>query len=215
MYDVVLMDIQMPVMDGMTATKLIRSTFPEPAKNVKIIAMTANVLQEDVQQYLDAGMDAFVSKPFQINELLLKIDSVVDNSCQINSRVNDNSKSKDIISSEPPLPEKVTDMKFLKQFTGNNNDKMHKYIGMFLDNAPRQLQTIDTAIASGDYNTIKLTAHSLKPQLAYMGVKEEYSNILLIEQTAGEKGQHVRLPELIKTLKLICIKAFDELKTNK
>src|SRR6185312_13045053 len=48
MYDVVLMDIQMPVMDGVTATRIIRSQLPEPAKSVKIIAMTANVLQEDV-----------------------------------------------------------------------------------------------------------------------------------------------------------------------
>src|SRR5690606_25252554 len=59
-YDIVLMDVQMPVMDGVAATKAIRA-LKVPAQKVKIIAMTANVLQEDVQKYFDIGMNAYVS----------------------------------------------------------------------------------------------------------------------------------------------------------
>jgi len=86
MYDVVLMDILMPVMDGLAATKAIRNTLPEPARSVKIIAMTANVLQEDVQQYFDAGMDAYVSKPFNPDELLLKMDAVMGNNAPVRTQ---------------------------------------------------------------------------------------------------------------------------------
>ena len=212
MYDVVLMDIQMPVMDGVTATKTIRTTLPEPARSVKIIAMTANVLQEDVQRYLDDGMNAYVSKPFHIDELLLKIDTVTAQSPPAGNVKT--SVVEAVVAVEPSLPEHVTDRAFLKQFTGGKEDKMQKYIGMFLENAPKLLQNIDNALAINDYPTIKINAHSLKPQMSYMGVKEEFSNILLIEQTAGESGQHSRLPTLIANLHRICDKAFDELKNG-
>src|SRR5690606_23840932 len=63
-YDLVLMDIQMPVMNGIEATENIRSLNDDSKKNISIIAMTANVLQEDVKRYLDCGMNAYISKPF-------------------------------------------------------------------------------------------------------------------------------------------------------
>ncbi len=206
-YDVVLMDIQMPVMDGLTATHYIRNKMEEPSKSVKIIAMTANVLQEDVQQYLDAGMNAYVSKPFHVDELLLKMYEVMGNNTP-----SANNKKKDPMPEEKPLPETVTDRMFLKQFTGGKPDKMQKYISMFLDNAPKLLSSIDAAMETKDYPSVKIAAHSLKPQLSYMGVKEEVSNILLIEQSAGSSSQQEKLPELIKLLKRVCAKAFEELK---
>ena len=213
MFDVVLMDIQMPVMDGVTATKTIRNTLPEPAKSVKIIAMTANVLQEDVQQYFEAGMNAYVSKPFQPDELLLKMDSVVSD----NRSPNTEKQEKPATTKEVPLPilpDHVTDMHFLKQLTSNNPEKQKKYIGMFLENAPKLLDSIDKALIVKDYPTIKIAAHSLKPQLSYMGVKEEISKIFLIEQSAGEAAHFDTLPQLIINLKHLCIKAFEELKRN-
>ena len=78
LFDLVLMDIQMPVMDGLTATRMIRNSLTEPSRNVKIIAMTANVMQEDVHEYYETGMDAYVSKPFNPTELLQKMSSVIN-----------------------------------------------------------------------------------------------------------------------------------------
>ncbi len=214
MYDVVLMDIQMPVMDGVTATRAIRNTLPEPARSVKIIAMTANVLQEDVQEYFNAGMNAYVSKPFHSDELLLKMDSVLGN----NSAPNNNKQEEKSTKPErtfAPLPAHVTDMNFLKQFTGGNPDKVQKYIGMFLENAPKLLENIDKALLARDYQAVKIAAHSLKPQLSYMGVKEDVSNIFLIEQSSGESAHYESLPQLINNLKRLCSKAFEELRNNK
>ena len=214
MYDVILMDIQMPVMDGVEATKIIRTELPEPARSVKIIAMTANVLQEDVQLYFDAGMNAYISKPFQAGELLLKMDSVMGNNEPV-----DNAKKEVQKPAEeeklPPLPEHVTDMQFLKQFAGGNTVKMQKYIGMFLENAPKLLDSIDRGLATRDYPAIKIAAHSLKPQLSYMGVKEDVSKIFLIEQSAGSSAHFDSLPKLVINLKRLCNKAFEELKMNK
>jgi CheY-like chemotaxis protein len=207
-----LMDIQMPVMDGLTATTVIRGTLQPPARDVKIIAMTANVLQEDVKQYFEAGMDAYVSKPFQTDELLLKMASVLENRKQ---KLQEPPQVRKPIASPalPPLPDKVTDMQFLRQFTGGNADKMNKYIGMFLENGPRLLRNVEQALETKDYASLKISAHSLKPQLSYMGVKEDVSHIFLIEQTAGESAHFERLPELVTNLKRICEKAFEELKS--
>ncbi|MCF8448972.1 MAG: tetratricopeptide repeat protein [Taibaiella sp.] len=217
MYDIVLMDIQMPVMDGVTATTIIRSQLPEPSRSVKIIAMTANVLQEDVLQYFEAGMNGFISKPFNADELLLKMDAVMGS----NTVEAEKPKKEEpiIVKKEEPvlpiLPDVVTDMQFLRQLTGGNAEKMQKYIGMFLDNAPKLLDSIDKALAIRDFPTIKIAAHSLKPQLSYMGVKEDVSKIFLIEQSAGAPAHFDTLPSLIINLNHLCNKAFEELRNNK
>jgi len=211
-YDIVLMDIQMPVMDGVTATRTIRTTLPAPAKDVKIVAMTANVLQEDVAQYFKTGMNAYVSKPFNADELLLKMAAVLEGHQPV---LEGSTMVKNTIVSEPAmpaLPDKITDMQFLNQFAGGNDEKRAKYVGMFLDNGPKLLNTIEQSLLAKDYGAVKIAAHSMKPQLSYMGVKEEVSHIFLIEQTAGEAAHYDRLPTLVTNLKRVCEKAFEELR---
>ena len=218
-YDVILMDIQMPIMDGVTATKMIRSNFPEPTRSVKIIAMTANVLREDVQDYFAAGMDSYVSKPFHAEELLLKMDAVMGNNKEVLEVDVESLESKPQVEevklvASTIIPDKVTDMTFLKQLTGGNPQKMQKYVLMFLENGVKLLASMDQALAVKDYQAIKIAAHSLKPQLSYMGVKEEVSHIFLIEQAAGSSAHFDSLYERIVTLKKVCEKAFAELRTN-
>jgi CheY-like chemotaxis protein len=72
-YDLILMDLQMPIMDGLTATRRIRAA---SAHHTPIIAMSANVLPEQVQQCLDAGMDGHIGKPIRPAELLAALASV-------------------------------------------------------------------------------------------------------------------------------------------
>lgn len=69
-YDAILMDIQMPVMNGWEAAKAIRSLDLAKAKTIPIIAVTANLFQRDIQASKDAGIDAHISKPFNVQELL-------------------------------------------------------------------------------------------------------------------------------------------------
>lgn len=209
-YDLILMDIQMPVMNGLDATRTIRNLSGDK-KNTRIIAMTANVLQEDVQRYLNAGMNAYISKPFQVDDLLLKMDMVLGDKKQDRPHTLPANESKGVGNLDA-LPDQVTDMNFLKQFTGGNPDKQKKYIGMFLDNGPKLLEKIKTAFQEQDYESLKVAAHSMKPQLSYMGVKEEVSNIFLIEQSAGQTAHRENLPQLITQLEHLANKAFDELR---
>ncbi len=207
-YDLLLMDIQMPVMDGIEATRVIRNKLDERKCQVPIIAMTANVLQEDVKLYFQEGMNAYVSKPFQPDELLQKMADVIN--------PNYSHQPKNNFANDKPqervLPSKVTDMAFLNQFTGGNNEKKKKYIQMFLENGPRLLATIERSLAVGDYESLKVAAHSMKPQFSYMGIAEDVSHIFLTEQSAGQSAHFHLLPQLVQDLKRVCDKAFEELK---
>lgn len=76
-YDVILMDIRMPVMDGLTAAKVIRESSHGDSKTVPIIAMTANVFEEDVKKSFEAGMDAHLSKPLDIRQMYELLSQLV------------------------------------------------------------------------------------------------------------------------------------------
>src|SRR5690606_5644529 len=82
------------------------------------------------------------------------------------------------------LPEHITDMTFLKQFTKDDQSKIDKYVHMFIQNAPTLLEKINANWQNRDYPNLKVAAHSLKPQLSYMGVREEVSHIYELEQAA-------------------------------
>jgi len=171
--------------------------------------MTANVLQEDVKRYFDIGMDAYVSKPFQLEDLLLTMSQQMHSKSQApDSPVQQEEEQQ--ASKTLLLPETVTDMQFLSQFTGGNPEKRNKYIRMFLDNCPKLLLQLNEGLNRKDYAVMKIAAHSLKPQMGYMGIKEEVSNIYLIEHAAAEQQAEV-LPSLIKHLNKVCEMAFAEL----
>lgn len=75
-YDLIIMDVQMPVMDGYEATRTIRNTLPSPVKNTPILAMTANVIKEEIDKCFASGMNDYISKPFDPDLLINKIASL-------------------------------------------------------------------------------------------------------------------------------------------
>lgn len=79
-YDLILMDVQMPILDGIGATKAIRALNRDDARNITILAMTANVFKEDVRQVLDAGMNGHIGKPVQYENILAIISQAFDTS---------------------------------------------------------------------------------------------------------------------------------------
>jgi CheY-like chemotaxis protein len=76
-YDAILMDMRMPVMDGLEATRIIRDLDREDAKTIPVIALTANAFEEDVRQCLEAGMDAHLSKPVDPDMLAITLSRFI------------------------------------------------------------------------------------------------------------------------------------------
>jgi hypothetical protein len=91
---------------------------------------------------------------------------------------------------------------------------MKKYIGMFLENAPKLLSRLEQGMAVQDYEEVKIAAHSLKPQMSYMGIDEELSHIFMIEQLAGSQSHTEQLPGLVSNLVRVCHQVYAELHQN-
>lgn len=105
----------------------------------------------------------------------------------------------------------VTDLSFLKNFTGGDNEKVKKYVSMFLSRAPEQLTAIKSDLASADYSSLKVNAHSLKPQLGYMGIKSLETDIKNIEHFAESGTNTEQLPALVANVETTLQQAFQEL----
>ena len=107
---------------------------------------------------------------------------------------------------------KRINLSFLENFTKNDTGKMVKYINMFLQLAPSSIETMKHQYATGDWNNLKTTAHSLKPQFAYMGIESLRENIMRIEEYAGEQKNPQIIESLILSVEEGCNEAFMELK---
>jgi signal transduction histidine kinase/CheY-like chemotaxis protein len=165
--DLVLMDIQMPKMSGIETTLFIRNEMQPPLNEIKIIAMTANVMKNDIDSYLQNGMNDHIPKPFHKSELIYKILNQLDKN-KVESRkwnVESGHINVELVNENLPRTSKLTDPRFLISFAGNDKEKQKKYINIFLLNAPKLLAQMQKGFDNNDTEMIKISAHSLKTQL--------------------------------------------------
>lgn len=110
--------------------------------------------------------------------------------------------------------QKETDLTFLESFTGGNPEKMKKYMSMFIQMCPGQLSLMSTHLKSENYDQLRATAHALKPQITYMGIKRGESLVKSIEQMAAAKSDVDKLPAMLEEFSSICNLAVEELKQH-
>jgi CheY-like chemotaxis protein len=148
-YDAILMDIQMPEMDGLEATRRIHSMFDHDRPY--IIAATANALEEERRMCLAAGMDDYLSKPIRMEDLV----------AALNRRPSDS-----LVGGRPP----VIDRAPLDQLIDNlGPDAAADLISVYLTDAPALLRTLGRALAQEDADGFRLAAHTLKSSSAPFG----------------------------------------------
>ena len=106
----------------------------------------------------------------------------------------------------------LTDLTFLQSFTGGNKEKIVKYINLFLQACPEQLTKMKERLAERDYSGLRAAAHTLKPQVIYMGMKNAEELVKKIENMAGEERDVDQLPTLLNEFDQMCGSAMEELK---
>jgi signal transduction histidine kinase/DNA-binding response OmpR family regulator/HPt (histidine-containing phosphotransfer) domain-containing protein/PAS domain-containing protein len=165
-YDVVLMDVQMPELDGLEATRRLRAELSE-SEQPYVVAMTANAMQGDRERCLAAGMNDYVSKPIRIEELVRALRSSPGENRQIAETQHADKPAvvKSLNPSPNSAPEVVLDsgqLDNLLEMLGGDRDNFSLLIHSFLEEAPRLLTEMSSAIRVNDHKAVRRTAHSLK-----------------------------------------------------
>lgn len=173
-FDLILMDIQMPIMDGITATREIRTKLN---LSIPIIALSANATIEDTKKYLESGMNDHIPKPFKKEELFSKIkmalgwkESTQNSSTEI--------QPKEII----PL----YSLRELESISGGDESFIKSILETFLESVPVQLSKINSAISAGDFLTLRNVAHQMKPSIDLLHIEAAKPRIRNIEKEAEE-----------------------------
>ena len=219
-YDILLMDVQMPEMNGYETTRYIRQHTELGYSNSPILAMTASATKPEIDECFNSGMTAFVSKPIDADILLIKISSLLNK-----EKDEQNNIASDNYNNEPQIvtqntsvatdAQKVTDLTFLKSMTAGNPAQMLKYIDMFLNSVPDDWNRLKTLVADQNWPETRVVAHSMKPRINYMGIKLGGELIKKIEINSGEETNLDAIPDLIITFENILVRAYKELESEK
>jgi len=153
-FDVILMDVQMPEMGGLDATAAIRQGERGTGTHTPIIAMTAHAMAGDRQRCLDAGMDAYVSKPLRPQELLAAVDATL--------AIESPDVSQERREAAPTEVTAAIDRAVLLQNFGGNEKLLREVIGVFLTDAPNRVVEINAAVRQHDAGALAAAAHALK-----------------------------------------------------
>lgn len=179
-YDIVLMDIQMPEMDGYTATQAIRNMRDAAKKSIPIIALTAHATNEEAQKCLHMGMDAYVTKPFNPGLLLKTI-------VQLATKKRNTQQEAEKVEEEITQSGRLYDLSYLKEHAAGDNDFLIEMISIFLGDTPGFLQQLKTDIQEEDYEKIKVTSHSMKGLFLTLGMNEAAQLLKEIENLSSSK----------------------------
>jgi PAS domain S-box-containing protein len=174
-FDVVLMDIQMPELDGFGATAEIRKLEEESGGHVPIVALTAHAMAGDEARCIEAGMDAYVSKPFRPEELFVTVEQVAGGAQPVQMGSDDQ---------EPDVGYTIFDREQAMAQFGEDADFLAEIVGIFLEEMKGLLGDGDTAAAKGNAENLAKIAHRLKGALGQMTAEEAQHAALAVELAA-------------------------------
>jgi len=210
-FDIVLMDVQMPEMDGFEVTKAIREkeerarsqlslqssrlrTPNSELLHVPIVAMTAHAMKGDRERCLEAGMDAYVSKPLQVQQLIEVIEGLVPTGAEVETRALRKAEP-----SEAELSEGVFDQSAIWDRVEGNTELLREIIGLFFDEIPGLLSTIQESIAGRNAKGVERAAHTVKGAVGTFGAKDAQDAALRLE-VMGRNGDFTNIEEAYSKL---------------
>jgi two-component system, sensor histidine kinase and response regulator len=197
-FDLILMDIQMPVMDGFEATNEIRAfELAHKRQPVPIVAMTAYALQGDKERCLAAGMDAYLSKPIKEDDLLAVIERMV--SGQPPQQPAALVMQADV-QSQDQAQQPIFDRQALLVRLGGNETLIQKFVTMFFDSADEHMNLLRQAVEAGDAEQMRAKAHAIKGSAGNVGACALSAAAAEFEKAVreGQTEEYARRMDLLK-----------------
>jgi len=193
-YDIILMDLQMPEMNGFEATEYIRSVMNS---KIPIIALTADVTTVDLAKCKAVGMNDYIAKPVDERLLYSKIVGLV---------------KKPIITKVNKKSVKCTDLTYLRQLTKSSPKLMLEMIDLYLKQTPPLIETMKKSMIDEDWDSLHAAAHKMIPSFYILGISKEYENTARkIQEYSGPEKQTQLIPDLFQKIENICEQAYKEL----
>ena len=188
-YDIILMDIQMPIMDGIEATKRIREIEGKKGGHVPILALTASALSDEVKEFLEAGMDGFVPKPINYNSLYEAISNFIDTEKETQKGSGFLTKIEGEIFDPGTLIEDLGDKELLKEILKSN-----------LKGIESTIKELEDAYKEKDTESFARLVHTLKGGVGNFSKPEFLESLIEIEESIRKENS---LENLDKSYKLI------------
>ena len=194
LFDVILMDLHMPELDGYGAAKKIRTELKEPNRSIPIIALTAAVTKSEVDKSFEAGINDYIAKPFKAELLIKKI---------LQQTIN-----KEFMSNTT----KLTNLDYLKNMAGDSNEIIVEMIEMFIDQVPEYIDSMNEAIKNKNWDDLKLHVHSSKSSVAIVGMNILRADMQTFENAVKDGKRINEYPELLAHFITETNKGINELK---
>ena len=206
-YDVILMDLQMPIMNGFETTEYIRKTMNS---KIPIIALTADVTTVDLAKCKAVGMNDYLAKPVDERLLYSKIIAILKKN-KVNAKTNTIVEEKNIEVKKY----KYIELSYLKQRTKSNPALMMEMITLYLTQTPVLIETINRGLEDENWLLLSAATHKIIPSFAIVGMNAEYENIAKeIQELATAPVKNEELKKLVKKIDHACKEACKELKAE-
>jgi CheY-like chemotaxis protein len=194
-FDIMLLDIHMPELSGLEVIKIIRKNSGQINQHTKALAVTANILKSDIDNYMKNGFDDYVLKPFKEMELYNKICSLLD--IALNT-TNDTGIKKN--SGRTGKISQLFDTTMLENYSGNDPDFYNKMIDTFVVNAAKTKEEFIAELMAKEWGKAGETAHKVIPSFKYFGLSDVVKNLSKLENVALRKKEYDDVQAIIENL---------------
>lgn len=191
--DLILMDIQMPVMDGYSAARAIRAC---SGRRIPIIAMTATAMKGERERCLEAGMDGYISKPFYLPEFFDTVKGILRD-----HQPDADSPAAGAVAAPSPEADAGFDLSYLEEL--EDPSYTAEVLGLFLQQTPRSLSELEASWGAQDWEELRLQAHKMKTSLGLLGMQDLLQVAAAIEQGArAQEGSEALYARICQARKL-------------
>lgn len=197
-FDIILMDVQMPEMGGIEATKIIRDDLKI---DTPIIALTANAFKSEIDKCKEAGMNDYVTKPFEESVLIETLARYTINRDSVLPKVTIKAKN-----------DKLYDLKVLTTMSRGNSEFVQKMISIFISQTQEVINKVEEALVNDDFLLVSQLIHKIKPSIESMGVLIILDDVKQLEKIAKESSDRDQITKLFYFIKNVLTATINQLR---